>query len=106
MKIDFDENPIINKMNAIKFDLNPKINISKISQDSEFLNIFRESIKKINTLEVQSEDISKKFELGYQNVGINDVMLEMQKAAIALNFGIQVTNKLVGAYQEIMNMNI
>lgn len=106
MKIDFNENPIMNKMNAVKFNLNSNLNISKSSQDSEFLNIFRDSIKKINALELQSENISKKFELGHQNIGINDVMLEMQKASIALNFGIQVTNKLVGAYQEIMNMNV
>lgn len=107
MKIDTNRN-IINKMNAIKSDLNPDLNLnmSQISQNSDFLNIFSASIKKINTLELQAENISKKFELGSQDIGINDVMLEMQKASIALHFGIQVTNKLVGAYQEIMNMNI
>uniref|UniRef100_A0A1A9UKM4 Flagellar hook-basal body complex protein FliE n=1 Tax=Glossina austeni TaxID=7395 RepID=A0A1A9UKM4_GLOAU len=79
---------------------------NSIPNGSNLVETLPDSIKKINTLELQAENISKKFEIGNQNIGINDVMLEMQKASIALNFGIQVTNKLIGAYQEIMNMNV
>jgi flagellar hook-basal body complex protein FliE len=44
------------------------------------------------------------FELGTSNVGLNDVMVDLQKANIALQTGIQVRNRLVAAYQEIMNL--
>jgi flagellar hook-basal body complex protein FliE len=37
-------------------------------------------------------------------VALNDVMVDMQKANISFQMGLQVRNKVVAAYQEIMNM--
>ena len=45
---------------------------------------------------------SKAFELGASNVSLNDVMVDMQKANLGFQFGLQVRNKLVSAYNEIM----
>ncbi len=44
------------------------------------------------------------FELGQPGVALNDVMVDLQKANIALQTGVQVRNRLVAAYQEIMNL--
>lgn len=44
------------------------------------------------------------FELGVPGVSLNDVMIDLQKAGIAFQTGIQVRNRLVAAYQEIMNL--
>ena len=44
------------------------------------------------------------FELGRPGVALNDVMVDLQKANIALQTGIQVRNRFVAAYQEIMNL--
>ncbi|MBQ4797464.1 flagellar hook-basal body complex protein FliE, partial [Pectobacterium versatile] len=46
------------------------------------------------------------FTLGKPGVALNDVMVDNQKASIALQMGVQVRNKLVSAYQEVMNMTI
>ncbi|MDK1009411.1 flagellar hook-basal body complex protein FliE, partial [Cronobacter sakazakii] len=37
---------------------------------------------------------------------LNDVMVDLQKSSISLQMGIQVRNKLVAAYQDIMNMQV
>jgi hypothetical protein len=37
-------------------------------------------------------------------VALNDVMTDLQKASVSLQMGIQVRNKLVSAYQEVMGM--
>jgi flagellar hook-basal body complex protein FliE len=37
-------------------------------------------------------------------VALNDVMVDMQKANIGFQMGLQVRNRVVAAYQEIMNM--
>jgi len=39
-------------------------------------------------------------------VSLNDVMVDMQKANIGFQFGLQVRNKLVTAYNEIMQMSV
>ena len=46
------------------------------------------------------------FQAGDPNVALNDVMVDMQKADVAFQMGVQVRNRLVGAYKEIMNMQV
>ncbi len=48
----------------------------------------------------------QKFELGTPGVALNDVMVDAQKANISLQMGVQVRNKLVAAYQDIMSMQV
>ncbi len=43
---------------------------------------------------------------GAPDIGLNDVMVSLQKSTLALNLGIQVRNKMVSAYQEIMGMSV
>ncbi|ALB55442.1 MULTISPECIES: flagellar hook-basal body complex protein FliE [Cronobacter] len=49
---------------------------------------------------------AEKFAIGTPGVALNDVMVDMQKSSISLQMGIQVRNKLVAAYQDIMNMQV
>ena len=55
-----------------------------------------------NAARVQAE----KFTLGEPGVALNDVMTDLQKSSISLQMGIQVRNKLVSAYQDILNMQL
>ena len=40
---------------------------------------------------------------GSSDIALNDVMLAMQKSSISFSFGMQARNKMISAYQEIMN---
>ncbi|MGP2704625.1 flagellar hook-basal body complex protein FliE, partial [Serratia marcescens] len=46
------------------------------------------------------------FELGVPGISLNDVMVDLQKSSVSLQLGVQVRNKLVAAYQDIMNMPV
>ena len=46
------------------------------------------------------------FEVGAPNVSLNDVMVDMQKANVGFQFGLQVRNKLVSAYNDIMQISV
>ncbi|MGU0015811.1 flagellar hook-basal body complex protein FliE [Escherichia coli] len=48
----------------------------------------------------------RKIALGEPGVALNDVMTDMQKASVSMQMGIQVRNKLVAAYQEVMSMQV
>jgi len=49
---------------------------------------------------------AEKFSLGEPGVALNDVMTDLQKSSVSLQMGIQVRNKLVSAYQEVMSMQV
>ncbi|HEY1846410.1 MAG TPA: flagellar hook-basal body complex protein FliE [Buttiauxella sp.] len=49
---------------------------------------------------------AQKFALGTPGIALNDVMVDLQKSSVSLQMGIQVRNKLVSAYQEVMNMQV
>ncbi|ACR69589.1 flagellar hook-basal body complex protein FliE [Edwardsiella ictaluri] len=49
---------------------------------------------------------AQQFEMGVPGVALNDVMLDMQKSSVSLQMGVQVRNRLVAAYQDIMNMQV
>jgi flagellar hook-basal body complex protein FliE len=46
------------------------------------------------------------FERGVPGVELSTVMIESQKASVAFRAATEVRNRLVSAYQEIMNMPI
>ena len=49
---------------------------------------------------------AEKFTLGEPGIALNDVMTDLQKASVSMQMGIQVRNKLVAAYQEVMQMQV
>ena len=50
--------------------------------------------------------MGKAFAAGDDKVSLSDVMISMQKASIDFQATVQVRNKLVSAYHEIMNMQV
>ena len=53
-----------------------------------------------------AEELGQKFALGDDSVSLSDTMIAMQKSSIAFQATVQVRNKLVSAYHEIMNMQV
>ncbi|AOJ11588.1 flagellar hook-basal body complex protein FliE [Burkholderia mayonis] len=71
-----------------------------------FASAMKASLDKISSDQHKALGEARAFELGAQNVSLNDVMVDMQKANIGFQFGLQVRNKLVSAYNEIMQMSV
>ncbi|MCX2780125.1 flagellar hook-basal body complex protein FliE [Microbulbifer thermotolerans] len=71
-----------------------------------FADALHESLAKINQLQNASGEISRAFQSGEPGVALHDVMIASQKASIAFEMGVQVRNRLVTAYKDIMNMQI
>ena len=67
-----------------------------------FAAALKASFDKISDDQKSAVNESQAFELGASNVSLNDVMVDMQKANIGFQFGLQVRNKLVSAYTDLM----
>jgi flagellar hook-basal body complex protein FliE len=71
-----------------------------------FASALKASLDKISGDQKTAIGESQAFELGSSNVSLNDVMVDMQKANVGFQFGLQVRNKLVSAYNEIAQMSV
>lgn len=69
-----------------------------------FAGELKKSLERISNAQEHAYGQAEAFEIGKPGVALNDVMVDMQKANIGFQTGIQVRNKVVAAYQEIMNM--
>lgn len=76
------------------------------SKDSSFSSILFNSINEINKTQLDAKQQTQDWMSGSSDVGLNDVMLSMQKSSVAFNFGVQLRNKMVGAYQEVINLPV
>ncbi len=71
-----------------------------------FSDALKTSLDQVNQRQRTSETLSKNFVLGDDSVSLSDVMIAGQKSNIAFQATVQVRNKLVSAYQDIMNMQV
>jgi flagellar hook-basal body complex protein FliE len=66
----------------------------------------RASIQRINELQQNASSKAMALQSGAPGVELSDVMVDMQKASIAMQMGVQVRNRLITAYKDVMNMQV
>ena len=71
-----------------------------------FADALKSSLSEVSAAQNSSGEMSRKFTMGDDSVSLSDVMVSMQKASIGFQATVQVRNKLVSAYHEIMNMQV
>jgi flagellar hook-basal body complex protein FliE len=75
------------------------------AKPGEFQSILENSIQNLNSLGQSAAGATEKF-LNGENEELHNVVLSAQKAEMAFELGLQVRNKVVQAYQEIMRMQM
>jgi flagellar hook-basal body complex protein FliE len=73
---------------------------------ASFANVLKQGLEAVNATQSQAADLAARFERGEPGLELSQVMLESQKASVAFRATVEVRNRLVNAYQEIMNMPI
>jgi flagellar hook-basal body complex protein FliE len=76
------------------------------AQPSDFANLMKGAVDHIATMQNQATSLADAYEAGDKNVDLTKVMLEVQKAGLAFRAMTEVRNKLVDAYQQVMNMSV
>jgi len=72
----------------------------------DFADVLKSSLDGVARAQAKSEDMQKAFVLGDNNISLSDTMISMQKASINFQTTVQVRNKFVQAYNDIMNMQV
>ena len=63
------------------------------------------AVTEVNSLQNISVDSQTEFQMG-GDIPLTEVVMNMQKASLAMEATIQVRNKVLSAYQEIINMPV
>lgn len=71
-----------------------------------FADELHHSLQRINALQQHADTHAKAFQAGAPGVELQDVMIDSQKASIAFQMGVQLRNRLVTAYKDVMNMQV
>jgi len=72
----------------------------------DFSEALKASLNQVNQVQTDAEKLGKNFAMGDDSVSLSDVMIAGQKANISFQATVQVRNKLVSAYHDIMNMQV
>lgn len=75
-------------------------------EQSQFATALADAVSKVNDLQKDAGEITKSFEMDVPGVELPDVMIAIQKSRIAFQAMTEVRNKIITAYQDIMNMPI
>lgn len=84
----------------------PQAQTQQTSGPSAFANILRNGLDQVNQTQQRADQLSAAFQRGAPGVDLPQVMLEMSKASVGLHAVSEVRNRLVSAYQDIMNMQL
>jgi flagellar hook-basal body complex protein FliE len=76
------------------------------SGPSEFASLLSKGIEQVNQTDQRASQLSAAFQRGEPGVELPQVMIEMQKASVSFRALTEVRNRLVSAYQDIMNMQV
>ena len=73
---------------------------------TDFAQVLQASIAQVSQTQQQAETMAANFAAGNSTENLHEVMIALQKANISFQEMIQVRNKLVSAYHDVMNMQI
>jgi len=96
-----------NEMKAMMIEsTNRQPTVTSKSVGADFGEMLSQAINDVNSYQKTSSNLQTRFDKGDEGVSLSDVMIAKNKASVSFEATIQVRNKLVDAYKELMNMPV
>jgi flagellar hook-basal body complex protein FliE len=102
---DIDITQALSKLQAMAAAAHGQAPQPSAGGSADFGKLLQSAVDKVNEAQVEAGKMSDAFEKG-ETTDLTQVMIALQKARISFQAMVEVRNKLVGAYQDIMNMQI
>jgi flagellar hook-basal body complex protein FliE len=88
-----------------QIDLKPNLSMDDTKTKMSFSETLKQAIEQVNQSQVKSDNMTEALATG-KNVELHDVMITAQKASVTMSLAIEVRNKAIEAYQEMMRMQV
>ncbi len=101
------QNHLLNQMQALEAMAKSQQAQPEVKTDGgpNFGELMQQAIDQVNETQMQASSLRQAFELG-ENVDLSQVMIAVQKSRVSFEALTQVRNKLLSAYQDVMNMSV
>jgi flagellar hook-basal body complex protein FliE len=73
---------------------------------ADFGALLKQSIDQVNEIQQEASSMREAFEKGEGDMDLAQVMIAAQKSSLSFEAMVQVRNKLIEAYKDVMNMPI
>jgi flagellar hook-basal body complex protein FliE len=78
----------------------------KAVQGAGFQQVLSQALSSVSNSQNEATRLQREVQLDNPNVSIEETMVAMQKSQIGFQAALQVRNRMVQAYSEIMNMQV
>ena len=79
---------------------------AKAEGGANFASAMSQALKTTSSAQLEASRLQREFQLGNPTVSLEQTMVAMEKASLGFQAVLQVRNRLVSAYTEIMNMQV
>ncbi len=97
---------VLSQMRAAVAAAEGKTSPAATAASSDFSTYLKASLDQVAHTQNIAESLEQRFTLNDPQVSLSETMIAMQKANISLQAAVQVRNKVVAAYNDIMNMQV
>jgi len=102
-------NNVLAQMRTMSLQASSNVhNVQETSATSgaAFSTMLKDSIESVNQIQQQAGALSTAFSQGETDASLAEVMVSLQKANLSFQTTVQVRNKLVEAYKDVMRMTM
>ena len=100
-------NQVLNELREVsQAAQNKSVQPGEAAGGVDFAQVLQGALADVSAAQKEARAMAQDFSAGDPNVNLQDVMVNLQKASLSFQQMVQVRNKLVTAYQDIMNMPV
>lgn len=97
---------MVNQLRAVASQAaGPAASVQDGARGADFSAMLQAAVAEVNNTQQDAKQLSEQFAAG-DAANLQDVVVSLQKASLSFQTMVQVRNKLVSAYQEVMNMQV
>lgn len=108
--VDIKANSLYQEMQSMALDARPSgeaiPGFGNNPSGENFADMLANAVNNVNDMQLNSRQTQKAFEMGVEGLSLADVMVAKEKSGIAFEATLQVRNKVLEAYKQIMNMPV
>jgi len=104
-----DVNNLLSQMRQMTAQVRAPAAVAKavpVAVQPDFSSVLKESVSAVGRSQMEAGRMAASFERGDPGADLGRTMIAVQKADLSLRTMVEVRNKMVDAYKEIMNMPV
>jgi len=103
------QNNLLSQMQALESmaqGQTQKLETKTTEETTSFGSLMQQAINQVNESQMQAGNLREAFEMGDSQIDLSEVMIAVQKSRVSFQALTEVRNKLLTAYQDVMNMPV